>query len=131
MNDRKLPGLRRATNDDAMRSIFSNTLLRNAAGVQSAGVQVQHDVVKYTPGKRCVIAYHLASPETAGDAGIVIGKLYRKKSRRKNFSKFTAALARLAHNTFRHAGAAGLCAGVGHGDAKCRAGKVVGEIFAR
>ncbi len=85
MNDRKLPGLMQATNDDVMRSIFSSMLLRKTNGVQCAGVQVQHDVVKYTPGKRCVISYHLTSPETASDGGMVIGKLYRKNRGEKIF----------------------------------------------
>jgi thiamine kinase-like enzyme len=85
MNDRKLPGLQRATNDEAMRSILSAMLLRKTDGVQHTSVQVQHDVVKYTPGKRCVIAYHLASPEVANDAGVVIGKLYRKDRGEKIF----------------------------------------------
>ena len=80
MDDRKLPGLKKATNDDAMRNIFSSMLLR-----KTDGVQVQHDVVKYTPGKRCVIAYHLATSQTASATESVIGKLYRKDRSEKIF----------------------------------------------
>jgi thiamine kinase-like enzyme len=80
MDDRKLPGLIRATNDQAMRSIFSTLLLRNADGAP-----VQHAVLKHTPGKRCVIAYHLASPENAVHAAVVIGKLYRRDRGEKIF----------------------------------------------
>jgi len=76
--DRKLPGLPRAVNDEDMRALFSSSLNRQAKGGDDFISQVRHKVLKYTPGKRCVIEYWLYPRENRNNPRRIIGKLYRK-----------------------------------------------------
>ena len=71
MNDLRLPGLARATDDAAMHAILARTLepRRNALGT------VRLSVLKHTPGRHCVIEYRL---EHGSGEERLIGKLYRE-----------------------------------------------------
>ncbi|MGH7452971.1 MAG: hypothetical protein ACRENG_16600, partial [bacterium] len=57
MNDHKLPELARALNDEEMRGLLSLHLARHTESREIR--QLQHLVLKHTPGKRCVIEYWL------------------------------------------------------------------------
>jgi hypothetical protein len=86
MNDHKLPGLARATDDEAMRVALSAALPHSPRSDRRAFTRIRHQVLKYTPGKRCVIEYRL-EPD-GGHAGPrrVIGKLYRQNRGEKVFA---------------------------------------------
>jgi len=76
LNDRKLPNLERALDDELMKNLLAVSLRQPPDREENFLRQVRHRVLKYTPGKRCVIEYRL----WFGDSrpGRVIGKLYRK-----------------------------------------------------
>lgn len=78
MNDRKLPGLERALDVGAMQELFVSLWRRNPAWSKNSFQELQPQVLKYTPGKRCVIEYQLWSAEQAFVPRRVIGKIYRK-----------------------------------------------------
>jgi len=89
MNDRKLPGLGRAVNDEDMRTLLSRALAKGQQGTKEALPQVRHRVLKHRPGKRCVIEYRI---ESSGDPEVqrVIGKLYRKSRGARIFKNMEA-----------------------------------------
>ncbi|MDZ7291892.1 MAG: aminoglycoside phosphotransferase family protein [candidate division KSB1 bacterium] len=78
ITDRKLPGLATALNDDEMRLLFSSSLRRTPDFGQITPLQVRHQVLKYTPGKRCVIEYRLHTKNEGSPPLRLIGKMYRK-----------------------------------------------------
>ena len=73
MNDRKLPGLARALDAEAMRALLAATLGRELNQEENLFPALRCRVLKYAPGKRCVIAYELD-----GVPRRFIGKIYRK-----------------------------------------------------
>ncbi|MCG3119075.1 MAG: hypothetical protein ALAOOOJD_01403 [bacterium] len=77
MNDRKLPGLKRALDDEAMLSWFASAQWNSALRENSLR-QVRSRVLKYTPGKRCVIEYLLWFAGKPARPRRLIGKMYRK-----------------------------------------------------
>jgi hypothetical protein len=78
ITDRKLPGLATALNDEEMRLLLSSSLRRRLNLGQIALLQVRHRVLKYTPGKRCVIEYRLHTKDDGSHPLRLIGKMYRK-----------------------------------------------------
>jgi hypothetical protein len=93
MEDRKLPGLMRATNNEEMRLALATALNRGLRNGR-AFTRTRHQVLKHTPGKRCVIEYRLEP-----DGSRVIGKLYRQNRGEKIF----ANLRSLWHASQAHA----------------------------
>ena len=73
MSDRKLPGLALALNHETMRAQFA------AIRQGEAFSRVRHRVLKYTPGKRCVIEYLLEANGKPRGSQRLIGKIYRKE----------------------------------------------------
>ncbi len=72
--DRKLPGLRIALDNAAVRDTLAATCFTNGVRLE----KVQSRVLKYKPGKTCVIAYS-CSPDAPEASPIeIIGKMYRK-----------------------------------------------------
>jgi len=59
-----------------MRRLLSSVLSRERKPVVPA--QVRCELLKYVPGKRGVVAYHLASPCAEWNGGKIFGKIYRK-----------------------------------------------------
>jgi hypothetical protein len=102
MNDRKLPELARALNDEEMRSLFSLHLARPALQWLKSPegpfggreiCEVRHLVLKHTPGKRCVIEYWLelsGKPRSRSAGRRVIGKMYRFNRGEKIFANLLA-----------------------------------------
>lgn len=84
LQDRKLPALQQALDDKYMRHVFQQLVaekLRNAAPDLQ---QVRHAVLKYKPGKTCVIEYALYF---AGEGPcFLIGKMYRKARGKQLFA---------------------------------------------
>ncbi len=76
MQDRKLPGLERAVHNDEMLEVFFQRLGPEFRKVNRARVKLRHRILKYNPGKRCVIEYQFHDGN--GPVLAVIGKLYRK-----------------------------------------------------
>ncbi len=75
--DRKLPGLSRALDNSAMSALLSTALRRESRPVLLS--QVRSELLKYVPGKRSVVAYHLSSPLAEWNGRRIFGKLYRKE----------------------------------------------------
>lgn len=75
--DRKLPFLPRAVNDEEMRLLISAGW-RATTGPQAQLRRVRHEVLKYTPGKRCVFAYRLEWSGRQAQPRRIIGKMHRK-----------------------------------------------------
>lgn len=75
--DYKLPALYIALNDLLMEQVLNaDRAFLNA--LQFAGsLAVEHELLKYAPGNRCVIAYYLRDTQT-GQQTKIIGKLYRE-----------------------------------------------------
>ena len=75
--DYKLPALYIALNDLLMEQVLNaDRAFLNA--LQFVGsLSVEHELLKYAPGNRCVIAYYLRDSQT-GQQAKVIGKLYRE-----------------------------------------------------
>lgn len=73
--DYKLPALYIALNDLLMEQVFNSdrTLLNVLRFTGTASVE--HELLKYAPGNRCVIAYYLRDTQT-GQYAKVVGKLY-------------------------------------------------------
>ena len=67
VEDRKLPGLVEALDAEGMRRRF--------AAVLGCSGEVQVQLLKHAPGKRCVVAYCIVRAE---ESRRIIGKLYRK-----------------------------------------------------
>ncbi|MDZ7342904.1 MAG: aminoglycoside phosphotransferase family protein [candidate division KSB1 bacterium] len=82
--DRKLPSLGRAQNDEEMRLLLAPLFPGWFDGNGQVLLGVRHQLLKHTPGKRCVIQYQL---ETSGQATPqqLIGKIYRKDRGRRIF----------------------------------------------
>lgn len=78
INDRKLPGLARALDDEAMRPTLSAALGEWLANGNQELTQVRPHLLKHTPGKRCVVKYQLELAGKPPGIKLVIGKLYRK-----------------------------------------------------
>ena len=77
--DPKLPGLMTALNDVEMYGLFSHYLDRiDVPGLD----RVEHSLVKYKPGKRCVIEYRLWR---GTNCWVYYGKLFRKNRGEKIF----------------------------------------------
>jgi hypothetical protein len=87
MTDRKLPGLQRALDDDTMRLVLSSCLRREMDRGKNIFSQVRHQILKYTPGKRCVIEYRLQTNGNQHGPRRVIGKMYRKNRGQIIFEK--------------------------------------------
>jgi len=85
VNDRKLPGLERALNDEAMRLLLSSSLFYQRDGGNKILARVRHQVLKHTSGKRCVIEYQLYWDEEQQSLQRIIGKMYRKDRGRAIF----------------------------------------------
>ena len=73
MSDRKLPGLALALDHAIMRAQLA------AVREGEPFSQVRHRVLKYTPGKRCVIEYLLDGNGEPRSSQRLIGKIYRKE----------------------------------------------------
>jgi aminoglycoside phosphotransferase len=93
--DRKLPALKLALNSEAMQTRLAQalpTLFGDAqeeaaflSSERSRTVRVQHRVLKYKPGKHCVIEYFLESDGRPARWPRVIGKIYRDERGRRMF----------------------------------------------
>jgi|GEM_PF-2488765 len=83
LHDRKLPQLASALDDRNMKNVLSRHVGAVMAG--NGIVSVQHEILKHTTGKRCVIQYSLNSTAHAATSIEVIGKLYRKNRGEKIF----------------------------------------------
>lgn len=75
--DRKLPGLLRALDDDAISVLLSAAL--RGEGSAADFMRARGALVKYVPGKRAVVVYDLSAPGTAWHGSKIFGKLYRKE----------------------------------------------------
>ena len=78
MIDRKLPGLSQATDDNAMHHMLAKHLQAYGDMNFNSASSIEHHVLKYKPGKHCVIEYRLKNEDNDLDFKRVIGKLYRK-----------------------------------------------------
>jgi len=83
LNDPKLPGLARALNAEAMRSLLAATLGRELSREEIFFSALRCRVLKHALGKRCVIAY-----ESDGVPRRLIGKVYRKNRGEMIFSNW-------------------------------------------
>ncbi len=88
MTDRKLPGLGRALDHESMLPVLAAAL--GCAGEPVLLSRVRAELLKYVPGKRGVIAYHLSFSDPACDECTVFGKLYRKDRGRMIFETLQA-----------------------------------------
>lgn len=86
--DRKLPGMQRALDGDYMLPVLSEILERANGPVALSHIRTE--LLKYVPGKRGVIAYHLAFSDHSASARVVYGKLYRKTRGQEVFSTLHA-----------------------------------------
>ncbi len=82
--DRKLPGMQRALDAVHMQPVLSEVLERVGGPVSLSHIRAE--LLKYVPGKRGVIAYHLAFADHSASARVVYGKLYRKARGQEVFS---------------------------------------------
>lgn len=90
MEDPKLPALARATDNLALRSLLPPAL---GIGGSKAGEdlpEVQHQVIKYKPGKHCVIRYRLRYGPAGAQERLVMGKLYRERRGEQRFRDLMA-----------------------------------------
>jgi hypothetical protein len=78
LSDRKLPGLECALDNGAMRMVLAAHVRRETDDGENAVPQVRHRVLKYAPGKRCVIEYWLYANGNQHHPQRIIGKMYRK-----------------------------------------------------
>lgn len=86
--DHKLPALYIALNDLLMEQVL-NTDVALLNKLQLIGpVSVRHQLLKYAPGKRCVVAYHLYESQT-GQSVRLIGKLYRENRGQHIFQRMS------------------------------------------
>lgn len=86
--DHKLPALYIALNDLLMEQVLNTdeSFLRK---LQMAGpVSVQHQLLKYAPGKRCVVTYYLYDIQTNQSIQL-IGKLYRENRGQHIFQRMS------------------------------------------
>lgn len=77
ISDRKLPGLERARDEEYMREVFLASGIARMVGREPSLKAVRHRILKYTPGKRCVLEYELHF-EGEENPVRIIAKLYRK-----------------------------------------------------
>jgi hypothetical protein len=75
--DYKLPALYIALNDLLMEQVLNADRAFLSALQFVGSLSVEHELLKYAPGKRCVIAYYLRDVQT-GQYVKMIGKLYRE-----------------------------------------------------
>ncbi len=78
LRDRKLPALALALDGAAMRVPLAEAL-RQSREFERELLRVEPQVLKYTPGKRCVLEYRLFTREPAAQPLRLIAKLYRKE----------------------------------------------------
>jgi hypothetical protein len=90
MEDRKLPGLQPALNDSEMRKRLRLSLWNRFGIDETLHVTAQHQVLKYTPGKRCVVEYQMHFNGSRSSPRRLIGKLYRKDRGRAIFNNLSA-----------------------------------------
>ena len=76
-SDRRLPGLRAALDDDHIRRAFAGCENLTAEFSDLAETEIRHELIKYVPGKRGVVAYYVKESESS-EAQRWIGKVYRK-----------------------------------------------------
>lgn len=88
VNDRKLPALHRAMDDREIRGILSAALKSHSQNGSHAVSSVRHEILKYKPGKHCVIKYWVEWDGNHSTSSCVIGKLYRKNRGQQLFQKF-------------------------------------------
>ncbi|MEM7116343.1 MAG: phosphotransferase [Chloroflexota bacterium] len=75
--DHKLPALYIALNDLLMEQVLNTDKIFLGKLQMTGPVSVQHQLLKYAPGKRCVVAYYIYELHT-GQSIRLIGKLYRE-----------------------------------------------------
>ena len=75
-SDPKLPALSRAVDDTWMAQFLGHQAGLLEALNLTPPISVNHQMLKYANGKRCVIAYHLRNGHE--EAVTVVGKLYRE-----------------------------------------------------
>lgn len=86
--DHKLPALYVALNDLLMEQVL-NTDSAFLSKLQLTGpISVQHQLLKYAPGKRCVVAYYLYDLSTNQSIKL-IGKLYRENRGQAIFQRMS------------------------------------------
>ena len=90
MEDRKLPGLQPALDDAEMRKRLRLSLWNRFGIDDTLPVTARHQVLKYTPGKRCVVEYQMHFNGSALSPRRLIGKLYRKDRGRVIFNNLAA-----------------------------------------
>jgi len=100
LNDRKLPGLARALDEEAMRALLAATLEREPDHQEKFFSQVRCRVLKHAPGKRCVIAYELNGAALAPRR--LIGKIYRKNRGEIIFAQWRQLWQAARENEARH-----------------------------
>lgn len=84
--DYKLPALYIALNDLLMEQVFNaDRAFLNVLRFTGA-LSVEHELLKYAPGNRCVIAYYLRDAQT-GQYAKVVGKLYRENQGQHVFAQ--------------------------------------------
>ncbi|MFQ5627329.1 MAG: aminoglycoside phosphotransferase family protein [bacterium] len=78
MKDRKLPALEKAVDNAEMLKVFS-TFLPQCESIKLGSIQtIENRILKYKPGKTCVIEYCLYSAKRFANPHYMIGKMYRK-----------------------------------------------------
>ncbi len=90
MEDRKLPGLQPALNDSEMRKRLRLSLWNRFGIDDTLHLTARHQVLKYTPGKRCVVEYQMHFNGSMVSPRRLIGKLYRKDRGRIIFNNLSA-----------------------------------------
>jgi len=103
LRDRKLPGLARALEGEAMRAPLAEAL-RQAPGFGHELLRVEPLILKYTPGKRCVLEYRLFTRKQPEQPQRLIAKMYRKERGRIIFENLLSLWRASTHD-----GASGLC----------------------
>lgn len=88
VSTQRLPGLAQAVDDESIREILSSHLAGYLGNNEIN--QLELCVVKYTPGKRCVIEYWLGLNKDCKTVKRVFGKLYRKNRGEKVFANLQA-----------------------------------------
>ena len=88
VEDPKLPELNRAFDEKEMRGMLTAALQRNTQTRIGEISRVRHEVLKYKPGKHCVIKYRLEWEGNDSTSTCLIGKLYRNNRGEHLFRKF-------------------------------------------
>lgn len=87
IHDPRLPGLARATHPQAMAGLLYAALKETAAWPRGA---IRLQVLKYKPGKHCVIRYQAQAESDSQRLPAVIGKLYRGERGLQRFRNMKA-----------------------------------------